>query len=313
MNSVLKPFRFGLQVAQPLAQSDWLQQAQLAEASGYDILLMPDHLREQFSPVPALASALQATTTIRMGTFVACNDFRHPIMLAKEMATIDVLSGGRCEIGIGAGWMRKEYDLAGLPFEPPRVRYEKLVEAICIIKQFFAGERILFEGEHYIVRGLQGSPRAIQQPHPPLLIGAGGKKMLALAAAEADIVSLNPTAKDGSLDYKDITARAVARKISQIKAAAGERFADITLNISVLRFAITTEPRPFLEEYAKRFGLSEDDIANSPFVLVGDVDTIVEKLMHRRAQYGLSYFTIPERYLDSFLPILQHFVRHSRQ
>src|SRR6266568_4197945 len=188
-----RPFRFGVSVHQARSKEEWIALAQQAESLGYSTLQMPDHLGDQFAPVPALLAAAEATHTLRIGSFVFDNDFRHPVMLAREAATLDLLSGGRFELGLGAGWNRSEYEQAGIPYDSPGVRVSRMEEALHIIKGLLADGPVNFSGKYYTVTDLEGHPKPVQRPHPPILIGGGGKRLLSIAAREATTVGFTPT------------------------------------------------------------------------------------------------------------------------
>src|SRR5712691_12906059 len=247
-----RAFRFGVACAWGDSRHDWREKARKAEQLGYATFLVPDHLQDHFAPVPALLAAAEATTTIRIGSHVFANDFRHPVMLAKEAATLDLLSDGRFELGLGAGWLRAEYDQAGLAFAPPGVRVGRLEEAIRLIKQLLSGGHTTFTGTHYTVTDLPGLPspylsgllKPVQQPHPPILMGGGGPRLLALAAREADIVSIVLRSRtDGSgLDRTDFAAASMARKVRQVQAAAGERWTALELSTLLQRAVVTEDP-----------------------------------------------------------------------
>jgi probable F420-dependent oxidoreductase len=237
----VRPFRFGVTVPTVTSGAGWVERARRAEQLGYSILQVPDHFRDQLAPVPALTAAAMATTRLRVGALVFCNDFRHPVVLAKEAATIDVLSGGRFELGLGSGWLREEYDQAGIRFDAPGTRIERLAEAVAIVKGLLAGERVTFTGRHYAIAGLAGRPSPVQRPHPPLLIGGGGRRTLSLAAREASIVGLVPRAlPDGSgLDRADFGEGTLRQKIEWVRAAAGDRFDSLELHALVQAVVVT--------------------------------------------------------------------------
>ncbi|MGH9824912.1 MAG: TIGR03621 family F420-dependent LLM class oxidoreductase, partial [Blastocatellia bacterium] len=186
-----KKFRFGAQVAGPASAKGWREKAQAIEAAGYSTLFLPDHFEDMLAPFSALMCAADATSTLRVGTLVFDNDFRHPAVLAKEAATLDLLSGGRVELGMGAGWMITDYEKAGMTYDPVGVRISRLEESLAIVKGLFAVGEFSFSGNHYKVTGFDGLPKPVQKPHPPILIGGGGKRILSLAAREADIVKVN--------------------------------------------------------------------------------------------------------------------------
>ena len=267
---------------------------------------MPDHFRNELATGLALLTAAEATTTLRVGSLVFDNDFRHPTILAKEAASLDVLSGGRFEIGMGAGWLRSEYDEAGITFDPPGLRVGRLEEAVRIVKGLFADEPLHFAGRYYHVNGLTGLPRPVQRPHPPLVIGGGGRRVLSLAAREADVVSFAPRAKvDGSgLDRADITAAAVDQKVAWVREAAGDRFASLEINLLVQAVAVTDERAPAIEGLVKRFEATPEVVESSPFVFVGSVDRISETLRERRERYGISYWVVFEVAMEAFAPVV---------
>ena len=288
------------------SRAEWLALARRAETLGYAILVVPDHFRNALATGPALLAAAEATTTLRVGSLVFDNDFRHPTILAKEAASLDVLTGGRFEMGLGAGWMRSEYDEAGIAFDPPGLRVGRLEEAVRIVKGLFADEPLHFAGRYYHVNGLTGLPRPVQRPHPPLVIGGGGRRVLSLAAREADIVGFAPRAKvDGSgLDRADITAAAVDQKVVWVREAAGDRFASLELNLLVQAVSVTDERAPAIDKLARRFEATPDVVESSPFVFVGSVDWISETLRERRERYGISYWVVFEVAMEAFAPVV---------
>jgi probable F420-dependent oxidoreductase len=309
-----RAFRFGVVCARGHSRHDWWEKARKAEQLGYATLLVPDHLQDQLAPVPALLAAADATTTLRIGSHVFANDFRHPVLLAKEAATLDLLSDGRFELGLGAGWMRAEYDQAGLAFEPPGVRVGRLEEAIRLIKQLLSGGPTTFTGTHYTVTDLPELPspylsrllKPVQQPHPPILMGGGGPRLLALAAREADIVSIVLRSRmDGSgLDRADFAAASMARKVRQVQAAAGERWTTLELSTLIQRVVVTDDPYTPATQLGERYGLSPEQVLESPFILLGTVAQLCDVLHARREQYGLSYIAVFEPSMDAFAPVV---------
>jgi len=230
-----RSFRFGVSVHGTKSGTEWRGIARQAEALGYSTLLLPDHLGDQLSPIPALVAAADATSTLRVGSLVFDNDFRHPALLAKEAATLDVLSGGRLELGIGAGWMKPEYDQAGIPFDRASERIGRMEEGVQIIKGLFADGPVDFAGHYYTITGLEGFPKPVQRPHPPLHIGGGGQRLLSLAAREADIVGFLPRARRDGMgqDVTDATPEALEQKIAWVREAAGARFDELELGVLV--------------------------------------------------------------------------------
>src|SRR4051794_27509366 len=193
-----RPFRFGVQTSSAPNRKAWVDLAIKAEANGYDVLTMPDHFGDQLAPIPALMTAADATTTLRIGALVHDNDYKHPVVLAKELATLDVLSEGRVEVGLGAGWMERDYRAAGLPFDRAAVRIDRFEEAIAVVKGMFGDEPFSFAGVHYTINDYDARPKPTQRPRPPLLIGGSGTRLLTIAAREADIVGINGNIAAGS-------------------------------------------------------------------------------------------------------------------
>jgi len=303
----VRPFRFGLLARVAHSRDDWLEKARRAEALGYATFLVPDHFRDQVATSVGLMAAAGATTTIRVGSMVYDNDFRHPAVVAKDAATLDLLTGGRFELGLGAGWLLGDYAQTGIPFDAGRVRVERLEEAVHIITAYLEGGPVTAKGRYYAVTGLEGLPRPVQRPRPPLLIGGGGPKILGLAAREADIVGIVPrTYADGSgLDTADTSPAALDAKVATIRAAAGPRMARLELNVLVQRVLVADDPSAALGEVAQQWKLTPVQARESPFVLAGSVDALVDALEARRARYGISYVTVFEQYLDAFAPVVR--------
>lgn len=296
-----RPFRFALQVQGAPSGKAWVELAQRAEALGFSVLSIADHVGAPlWSYAPALASAATATTTLRISPFVLDNDLRNPVMMAAEAATLDLVSDGRYELGLGAGWLVPDYTRTGIPFDPPGVRASRLREAVQIVKSFFADGAFSFAGKHYTIEELEGLPKSVQKPHPPILIGAGGPKMLEFAAREADIVSvIMQSRREGGLDIGDTSASAYEKKIAVLRAAAGERWAHLEINALIQRFEITDNAAEKFETIAGEFEMdSADEAANSPHLLVGSFEQIIETLQKRRERWGISYVTLRPRYLD---------------
>jgi probable F420-dependent oxidoreductase len=309
-----RPFRFGVSVHGSKSRAEWIGIARHAEALGYSTLLIPDHLGDQLSPIPALVAAADATSTLRVGSLVFDNDFRHPVMLAKEAATLDVLSGGRLELGLGAGWMKPEYERAGIPFKQASVRIERMEEAVQIIKGLFADGPIDFEGQYYTITNLEGFPKPIQRPHPPIHIGGGGQRLLSIAAREAGIIGFIPRARaDGrGQDLMDATPEALEQKIAWVREAAGARFSGLELGVLVAQ-VITTEDREQAAQFiattlAAGLNVSTDVILQAPYLLIGTVDQICEDLLARRERYGISYISVFEQSLEVLAPVVARLV-----
>ena len=305
-----RSFRFGVIVHQAKTKDEWVARARKAEGLGYSMFLVPDHFGDQLAAVPALVAAAEATTAIRLGSFVFDNDFRHPVLLAKEAATIDLLSGGRFELGIGAGWEQADYEQAGISFDAGNVRVSRLEEALHIIKGLFAEEPLNFSGKYYTVTNLDGFPKPIQQPHPPIFVGGGGKRILSLAAREANIVGFGPRSRpDGSgLDVTDATSEAMEQKVAWVRKAAGERFSELELNTLVFTVVVTDNRQQASEQLSHRFQMTAEQVLEMPHCLVGTIDQITEDLLYRREKYGISYISIFDESMEPFAPVVARLV-----
>lgn len=275
---------------------------------GYEALYLPDHFDQQPGPIAALAAAAAATTRLRIGSLVFDNDYRHPVVLAKEAATLDVLSDGRLDLGVGAGWMVRDYEKSGIPFDPPGTRIERLAEAVQILKGLFAGGKFSFSGKHYSIQNLEGFPPTVQKPHPPFLLGGGGKKMLTLAGREADIVHLNFNLSEGRLNPTMVRtglAGATDEKVSWIREAAGSRFDEVELGLTIFRASVTEERDAVAAAFAPMMELEPRDILELPHFLVGTVEHIVEDLQARRERFGVSHIVLPDDAADDLAPVVE--------
>lgn len=303
-----RKFRFGIQTSRAPDAKAWAEKARRIEALGFSTLFMPDHFEDQLAPSPALMAAADATTSLRVGTLVFDNDYRHPLVLAKELATIDVLSGGRLEVGIGAGWMTSDYAQSGIAHDPPGVRIERLKEGVAIIKGLFGDEPFSFSGKHYTITSHNGLPKPIQRPRPPILIGGGGKRVLRFAAREADIVGVNFSLAEGVVNptvAQTGSAVATEEKISWIREAAGARFDELELNVTVFVTAVTDDRMAFAERVAGGFNLTPPEVLESPHALAGTIDQIVDDLQARREKYGFSYIVFSGDLFEQTAPIVK--------
>jgi probable F420-dependent oxidoreductase len=307
-----RPFQFGVMCFSAPSRAAWRELARKAEALGYATFIMADHYLNPFAPVPGLLAAAEATTTIRLGCQVFDNDFRHPGLLAKEAATLDVLTDGRFEFGIGAGWSKEEYDQAGISFDPPGVRLARMQEGLRIIKALWGDGPVSFTGTHYTIVGLEGTPKPVQQPHPPVMIGGGGKRMLQFAAREADIVGLVPKARPGGgLDWTGTYATILDDQVSWVREAAGERFAQLELDV-IGHAVYVTDDRTWAAEQvlehhayeADAEGLTVEQVLSSPDYLLGTVEQICEQLVTQRERHGISRVTIYQDDLEAFSPVV---------
>ncbi len=309
-----RPFRFGVICERMQLAEEWITKARQAEDYGYATLLIRDHfIREPFgdqlAPLIALMAAANATRILRVGSLVLDNDYRHPVMLAKEAATLDLLSDGRFEFGIGAGWLRAEYEQAGMAFESAGVRVSRLEEAIYVLKGLFADQPLTFTGKYYSITNLNGFPKPVQRPHPPLLVGAGSKQMLDLAAREANIVGILPKALPNGTISEEITERlpaTIAQKVEWVRQAAGERFHELELNM-VIAPIFTEQQRQRAEQLARErgwSGVATEDVLDMPSIFIGTADQIIEDLLRRREQYGFSYFVVSDASMEAFAPVV---------
>ncbi|MGL4305893.1 MAG: LLM class F420-dependent oxidoreductase [Mycobacteriaceae bacterium] len=321
MTSELRKFRFGAGGegnAEEGGARRFVKLAQKAEELGYDTFAIPDHLGNQVGPLAALGALAVATNKIRLATSVLANGFRHPVILAKEATTIDVLSGGRLELGIGAGWMKEEFDKAGIEYESPGIRIKKLDESLTILDGLMRGQEVTFEGEYYQIRGLQGSPRPRQGPRPPIAVGGGGPKMLALAAKHADIISVaTGTTAEGKLKLSDMTLTKTMERVDRIRAAAGDRFAEIELNWTIATIVVTDDREATAEMALGAIAqgyppnieadvqLTVEDILTSPYLAFGTFEEIAEQIRNVRAQTTMSYVGIFPTQMETFAPVVE--------
>lgn len=301
-----KPFRFGVTGITAQTKKQWHRIAQKIESLGFDTLCVWDHFDQNLAPLLALVTAAHATTSLRMGTLVLANDFRHPAVLAKEAATLDVLSEGRLELGIGAGWNKAEYGQAGLSFDAAPERVQRLTESITILKQLFRPQYVTFTGNHYTIDRLQGAPLPIQQPHPPIMIGGARKQMLQLAAQEADIVALaTKVYPDGRHDFLDSTGPYITQKMEIIRTYAQERFPSLEFQIHIGGVILANDRSVTAEQIGPTVGLTGAQLLDCYQALIGTEEQIIEDLQVRREKNGISYITIAAKDMDTFAPIAQ--------
>ena len=308
----MKPFRFAAGIRHTSTRVEFVNEVREVERLGYSALMLSDHLVDQLAPISALGVAAGVTSTLRLGTFVFNNDLRHPVVLAQELATLDRLSDGRLEIGIGAGWNKPEYDAAGIAYDPGTVRIDRLAESVVIMKGLFADGPIDFEGRFYRVRGFEDLPRPIQRPHPPFVIGGGSPKLLRFAAQQAQIVGIAPRVRpDGKADVMGCTLASSEAKVAIIREAAGSRFDQLEINTYPSFSAkVTDQARPAAREVQdrirQRYGveLSEDDILGSPHVFIGSVAHLIEKFQMLRERLSINHIFVGEEFRD-FAPVLE--------
>jgi probable F420-dependent oxidoreductase len=292
-----RPFRFGVQLSS-LPGAAFAQRVRRIESLGYASAFWPDHFGPQLEPVAALAAAAAVTTTLRVGSLVYGVDYRHPVVLAKAAATIQLLSGGRHEFGLGAGWMRSDYDQAGMAYDRPSLRIERLEEALAIIRSMWSEPKTSFSGRHFRVTDL---PRAVEPAPaapPAVLVGGGGRKLLGVAGRHADIVGINPSIPEGRVlphTIHDLLPERVREKIGWVREAAeaaGRDFGALELQSLVFVTAVTDEPRPVRELVAKQTGMSVEDVARCAGFLTGPGSEIRDRLERRREETGISYVVV---------------------
>jgi probable F420-dependent oxidoreductase len=300
------PFRFGVQLGASDSGTEWLRLARRAEELGYDIAAVGDHLAgPDFTFGAALGAIAAATTTLRVGTLVLVNDYRHPVVVAKEAATLDVLSAGRFELGLGAGWIAEDFAHAGIPFDPPGIRVSRFAESVQVIADLLTGGAVTFAGRHYNITDLTNAPPCHQRPRPPLLIGAAGKRMVSLAAQRADVISLLPRIRpSGTPVWTDLTATGIAEKVAWARQAAPQRATDLQLHMLVQAIAITDDWRRAAAPIAARWDLPIEEIRASPLTLLGTEDEIVDLLQTHRSHLGLAYFSVKADQMEPFAPVI---------
>ena len=271
------------------------------------MLTMPDHFTDQLAPVPALMSVADATTKLRVGALVWDNDYKHPVVLAKELATMDLLSDGRLELGIGAGWMITDYEQSGIPYERAGLRIDRMIEGIDVMKGCFAQGAFSYAGKHYTITNYDGLPKPLQAPCPPILIGGGGKRVLTYAAQVADIIGINATMSAGAVGPEAIstmTAEAVDGKVDIVRDTAGDRFNHVEMNIRAFLVNITDDAAGAISRLAAGMGVEESMIAETPFALMGPPSKLIEDLIARRERWGFSYVIVGGEDVEKFAPVV---------
>ncbi|HEU5309355.1 MAG TPA: TIGR03621 family F420-dependent LLM class oxidoreductase [Acidimicrobiia bacterium] len=304
-----RPFRFGVTASTARTGAEWAEQARRIEGLGYSTLFVHDHFADSGAPAPmvALSFAAAATTTLRVGMLVLGNDYRHPAVLAKDAATLDVMSDGRLEFGLGAGWMTADYEALGLRYDGHGMRIDRLAEALAVVNGAWGDGPFDLAGEHYAITAYDGLPKPLQSPRPPILVGGGGPKLLRLAGRVADIVGINPILSAGVIGAdaaKDTLGDATLRKIGWVREGAGERFDDLELQVRYFVAAITDDARGLAEAMAPGFGVSPDEALGSGAVLAGTVDEVCDTLVARREEWGVSYVVFGDDQYEQFAPVV---------
>ena len=299
-------FRFGAEMMEPFASMSWADSARRLESLGYSTLVVPDHFHEGLGPITAMATAAMATSTLKVAPMVFNTDLRHPAVLARELASIDVLSEGRLEVGLGAGYNPLDYQRSGMVKDPPRVRVDRLIEHATVLRSLWGASPTNFAGEHYRIDDLDGTPKPFTTGGPPLLIAGGGKRMLRFAAQHADIIGVNvalPAAPDQA-SARDALPASIDAKFEQIRVDAGARFDDLEFNAWLSVCEVTDDVGAVGQRLSGRFGASPEDVLASPLILVGRIEEMIDRLEQRRSRWGYSYFVVQQQSIDDFAPVV---------
>ena len=290
-----QPFRFGLQTHGPIEGMTWVDTARYAEQTGFSSLLMPDHFHDQYGVLTSLSAAAAVTTELKVGALVFGNDYRHPVVLAKEIATLDHIAEGRVEFGLGAGWMRTDYDESGMPYDAPGVRIDRFLESLEIIKRCWSDGSFDFEGEHYRIDGYDGLPMPYTPGGPKIIIGGGGPRMLGVAAEHADIVGITANLRAGEVGadaIADSMPDAYDRKLGRVRDVAGDRAAELEISSLSMNTTITDDRAGALDFFSQMFGAPAEHVAQTPALIAGSVPEIVEQLQDRRERWGFNYVVV---------------------
>jgi probable F420-dependent oxidoreductase len=313
-----KPFRFGLQTFNADSGKAWADKARKAEALGYSAFHLADHLlgpgpalvrtnhpEQNVAAIPAMAYAAAVTDTIKIGCRVFCVDYHNPFVLTKSAFTIDMLSDGRLEFGLGAGWLKDEYAALAIPYDSPGTRIDRLADVIQGVKAFRAGGQFAIKNRTIDWQEFEGVPRPVGKV--PIMVGGGSPKVLRLGGREADIVSLNFNNRAGVIGPDGVMTSSkeeTERKLGWIREGAGARFDQIEIEIGAYFTFVTDNPEPMLQGMAQSFGVPPDAMREHPHALFGSVDTVCEELERRREMHGISYFTVGETAIDAFAPVV---------
>lgn len=301
-----RPFRFGALLGRPHDAQSWLTEVKQADELGFDVVLAGDHLGSGFAALPALVAAASASARLRFGTYVMDNDYRHPAVLAMDAATTDQLTGGRLELGVGAGWRTSEYVAAGLPFDPPLVRTRRMCEAIQIIRALHGPQPVDYSGEFYSLSGLDGQPKPVQRP-VPILIAGGGRVLLQFAARTADIVAINTRHRGGALGVgEELLQSTLERRAIMVREAAGDGWAGLELNMLLKGIAVTRDRARAAAELGARLSLTSEQILESAYFLIGEPAAMADQLLRTRERLGFSYITVSQKDIRAFALVLEH-------
>jgi probable F420-dependent oxidoreductase len=293
---------------EPFAGMSWADSARELEALGYSALHAPDHFDEGLGPIATMASAATATEKLVVATAVLAVDFRHPAVLARELAAIDLISEGRLEVGLGAGYNVHDYRWSGIEMDPPKVRVDRLIEYVAVLRGLFADGPFTYKGEHFQIDGLDGTPHPHTPGGPPIFVAGGGPRMLRFAARHADIVGVNPslpTSEKRAEAARDGVAESVDKKFALVREAAGDRYDELEFHCWLREARVTDDPEAAAAEIAAATGLTAGDVLASPFVLLGTVAEIAERLKERRARWGYTYYTVQQPAAQAFAPVIE--------
>lgn len=301
-----RPFRFAVIARWAGGGTRWKEFARRAEALGYDTLLVTDHLGQQLAPIPAMMAAADATERLRVGSFVFANDYRNPVLLAKEIATMDVISGGRVDLGIGAGWSMPDYRQLGIAYDAPSVRVTRFEEATHLLDRLLRGEVVDHDGPHYKVRGARVLPVPVQRPRPPFMIGGGGPRVLRFAARHAEIVSFIPSFNTrGRPKLGTLRERSFAERIAEVRRVAGPRAVEIDMNVWLLDAGVSDTTRGVRRVALTLAKRGANAVAGFPFLLYGSRSSLRDLIRERRERLGINYLSVPGQAMDEFAPIVQ--------
>jgi probable F420-dependent oxidoreductase len=300
-------FRFAVQLSGAGEGAEWRAKARQIEDLGYSTLFLPDHFRNQWAPLVALTVAAEATETLRVGSLVFDNDYRHPVVLAREVATLAIVSEERVEFGLGAGWLRSDYEEVGIAFDPPGVRIDRMVEGLQLMRELWSTGRSSFSGQYYSVHDAHGVPMPAGTDHPPIIIGGGGRRILSIAAREAEIVGFSPSLAEGAVGLataKSATAARFRERVAWVREAAGGRLDELEFQVLTFAVQVTEHRQRFIEDAAPLFELTADEVSETPLALVGTVSEICETLLSRREEYGFSYWVVHDENIEDFAPVV---------
>jgi probable F420-dependent oxidoreductase len=302
----MRAFRFAVHTGGDVPPDDWPSFARRVESLGYTALYVTDHLTRQLAPMPALAAAAAATERLRIGTYVLANDFRHPLLVAREAATLDRLSGGRLELGIGGGWMRSDYRQLGLPYDRPGIRIARLQESVGLLVRLLSGESVDHRGRFYTLAGAEVGPLPVQRPHPPLVIGGGGPRLLRLAAEHAGIISLAPRMTPGGRPtVRGLSEDAAARAAHLVRQLAGGRADAIDIDVFVADVGVVGRGQPITASAIARMKSAAPPlVGGSPHLLYGTLEQLREQMLSRRERSGINAYGIPMRAMEAMAPLV---------